>query len=75
MFIRIHLYSDELELCNPLGNKRNNKLSAFYFLVGNLETKYWSSLTNIHLALLCNYDIVKRFGYDDVLKPLLDDIK
>ena len=75
MFLRIHLYSDELELCNPLGNKRNHKLSAFYFLVGNLETKYWSSLTNIHLALLCNYDIVKRFGYDEVLKPLLDDIK
>jgi hypothetical protein len=52
MFIRVHLYSDELELCNPLGNKRNNKLSAFYFLVGNLETKYWSSLTNIQLVPL-----------------------
>jgi hypothetical protein len=75
LFIRIHLYSDELELCNPLSNKRDNKLSAFYFLVGNLETKYWSSLTNIHLALLCNYNTVKRFGYDDILKPFLNDIK
>ena len=47
MFIKIHYYSDELELYNPLGNKRDNKLSELYFLVGNLETKYWSSLTNI----------------------------
>ena len=47
MFIKIHYYSDELELYNPLGNKRDNKLSELYFLVGNLETKYWSSLTSI----------------------------
>jgi hypothetical protein len=29
---------NSLALCNPLGNKSDSKMSAFYFLVGNLET-------------------------------------
>jgi hypothetical protein len=75
-FVRIHLYSDEVEICNPIGSRKTvHKLSAFYFLVGNIETKYWSSLTNIHLALLCKYSIVKAVGYAKVLEPLLADIK
>ncbi len=75
LFVRIHLYSDETDLCNPLSNKRNHKISAFYFLVGNIETKYWSSLSNIHLALLCPYSVVKNCGYESVLEPLLNDIR
>jgi hypothetical protein len=76
MFIRIHLYSDEVEICNPIGSRKTvHKLSAFYFLVGNIETKHWSSLSNIHLALLCKYKIVKTVGYQKVLEPLLADIK
>lgn len=73
MFIKIHLYSDEVEICNPIGSCKTanriatscfvHKLSAFYFLVGNIETKHWSSLTNIHLALLCKLKIVKTVGY------------
>ena len=76
MFIRIHLYSDEVEICNPIGSRKTvHKLSTFYFLVGNIETKHWSSLTNIHLALLCKYKIIKTVGYKKVLEPLLADIK
>jgi len=76
MYVRIHLYSDEFELCNPLGSRRGeHKVCAFYFLVGNLETKYWSSLSNIHLAMLCKYKHVKNIGYKKILEPLLDDIR
>jgi hypothetical protein len=75
-FIRIHLYSDELEPCNPIGSRRTvHKLSAFYFLVGNIPTQFWSSLTNIHMALLCKYNVVKKVGYKKILEPLLADIK
>ena len=64
MYVRFHLYSDEFELCNPLGSRKGEyKLCAFYFLVGNLETKYWSLLSNIRLDLLCKYKHVKSFGY------------
>ena len=75
-FIRIHLYGDEVEMCNPIGSRKSvHKLSAFYFLVGNIGTKHWSSLSNIHLALLFKYKYVKQFGYDRLLTPLLSDIQ
>ena len=34
--LRLHLYEDEFEVCNPLGSKRNkHKLCTFYYIVGN----------------------------------------
>ena len=76
MYVRIHLYSDEFELCNPIGSRKGeHKICAFYFLVGNLETKYWSLLSNIHLAILCKYKHVKNVGYNAILEPLLADVK
>jgi len=76
VYVRIHLYSDEFELCNPLGSRKGvHKICAFYFLVGNLETKYWSSLSNIHLAMLCKFKHVKTAGYTAILEPLLADIR
>jgi len=48
----------------PLGSRKGeHKVCAFYFLVGNLETKYWSLLSNIHLSMLCKYKHVKNIGY------------
>jgi hypothetical protein len=75
-FIRIHLYSDELEICNPIASRKTvHKLSVFYFLVGNIETKHWSKLSNIHLALLCKFKNVKTIGYQKLLEPLLADMQ
>jgi hypothetical protein len=71
----LHFYSDELQLNNPLGSKKDQKICAFYFLVGNIETRYWSSLSNIHLALLCKYSDMKKVGYQKIMPPLLDDVK
>ena len=74
--LRLHLYEDEFEVCNPLGSKRNkHKLCAFYYTVGNVGSKYCSQLKHIHLALLVRYVHVKKFGLDVILKPLLDDLK
>jgi len=64
MYVIIHLYNGEFELCNPPGSRKGeHKVCAFYFLVGNLETKYWSLLSNIHLSMLCKYKHVKNIGY------------
>ena len=50
-FIRLHFYSDELEVCNALGSRKGAlKISVFYFTVGNAKTKYWTNLAHIHLA-------------------------
>lgn len=75
-FLRLHLYSDEVEICNPIGSRKTvHKLSVFYFLVGNVETQHWSKLSNIHLALMCKYKDVKQIGYAQLLEPLLADIR
>jgi len=74
LFLRIHLYTDELEICNPIGSKKIvHKVSAFYFLLGNIETKYWSTLSNIHRLLLTKYSNVKKYGLAKILQPALDD--
>ena len=62
-FICLHLYSDELEICSALGSRKGtHKLSVFYFIVGNIDSKYWTSLKHIHLAVITKYNVVKKFG-------------
>jgi len=52
----------------------SNRLVPFFRLeCPNLETKYWSSLSNIHLAMLCKYKHVKSIGYKAILESLLAD--
>ena len=61
---------------NPLGNKVSKyKVSAFYFVLGNIQAKYRSRLNNRNLVLLSPSALVQRYGYQDILLPLLDDIK
>ena len=61
---------------NPLGNKISKyKESAFYFTLGNIPAKYRSRLNNKNLVLLSPFALVQRYGYQDILLPLLDDIK
>jgi len=53
MAIRWHMYVDDFEVCNPIGSRRTiHKLTAMYFVVGNVRPKYWSQSSTIHLALL-----------------------
>ena len=76
LFLRIHAYSDELEIANPLGSRKIvHKVSAFYFVLGNIETKHWSSLSNIHLLLLTKFKNVKKYGLEKILEPALKDFK
>ncbi len=51
--IRIHLYCDEFEVCNPIGAHRTtHKMSAFYYFIGNLEDR---SLTiKVHSSCYTN---------------------
>ncbi|XP_026116308.1 uncharacterized protein LOC113094884 [Carassius auratus] len=72
----IVLYIDDFEVCNPLGTSRKkNKVCAVYWVLGNLPIKYRSSLQSIYLAILCNSNDIKTFGYEKILQPLLKDIQ
>ena len=53
MAIRLHMYVDDFEVCNPIGSRRSvHKLTAIYFVVGNVPRRYWSQAPGIYLALL-----------------------
>lgn len=73
--ISLILYVDDFEICNPLGTSRKkHKIFGVYWVLGNLPSSFHSSLSNIYLAALINSEDVKCYGYDSVLKPLLDDL-
>ncbi|KAK6488872.1 hypothetical protein HHUSO_G7827, partial [Huso huso] len=73
--LRIHLYNDEFEVINPLGsNKLIHKVSGFYFVLGNLLPKYRLKLKNIHTVILVRNQLVKKYGYESIVEPLVCDI-
>lgn len=73
--ISLFLYIDDFEVSNPLGSSRKkHKLCAIYWVLGNLHTKYRSTLHVIQLALLCKVDSIKEYGYDEILRCLVKDV-
>ncbi|OON91157.1 MAG: hypothetical protein ATN32_02455 [Candidatus Epulonipiscium fishelsonii] len=73
--ISLVLYVDDFEICNPLGTSRKkHKICGVYWALGNLPASCHSSLSNIYLAALIYSEDVKCYGFDTVLKPLVDDL-
>lgn len=73
--ISIGLYIDDLELCNPLGSsKKIHKITAVYWILLNLPSKFRSTLPLIQLACLGKTVDVRQFGYDAFLYPLIKDL-
>lgn len=74
--ILLKLYIDEFEICNPLGtSRRKHKLCGIYWTLNNLPASLQSSLHAIYLAVLCKSDDLKKYGYEQILHPLLHDVK
>lgn len=74
--ISLIMFQDAFEIVNPLGSSRKMfKLVGVYFVLANLPPFLRSKVQNIKLALLCREKYVEKFGWDQVLKELLNDIK
>ena len=74
--LQILLYYDDFETANPLGSKKGiHKLGCVYFTLKNLPPKLNSVLMNVHLAALFYTEDLKTYGFDLILKPLIDDLK
>ena len=59
-----------------MGNKvKKCKISALYFVLGNLRSKKRSILSSINLAILCKTIYIEKYGYELVLAPLIKDLK
>lgn len=73
--IHLLLYTDELEIANPLGAARGvHKLLTVYYSVLNEDAVYRSQLKMLHLALIAKYADVQRHGMEIVLRPLLAEL-
>ncbi len=73
--IALLFYVYDCEITNPLGSKAGmHKLGAIYCTILNLPPKFRSSLCNCYLVALYNTGDVKTYGFDPILKPLVDDI-
>ena len=71
----IVLYHDELEVCNPLGsNAGTHKLDMYYYTIANLCPKYRSKRCAVRLFAIANADLVKKYGIDYIMQPLVDDL-
>ena len=74
--LEICLYHDEFSIVNSLGNKTHkHKISAFYFVLGNLPPKFKSRLKDIHLVILSPANFVSKYGCNSILSLLLEDLK
>nr|XP_054600874.1 uncharacterized protein LOC129164486 isoform X2 [Nothobranchius furzeri]XP_054600875.1 uncharacterized protein LOC129164486 isoform X2 [Nothobranchius furzeri] len=73
--ISLLLYIDDFEICNPLGTSRKkHKITAVYWTFNNNPLSSRSTLNSVYLVLLCKAVDIKKYGYDQVLAPLLKDI-
>ena len=73
--LQIILYHDDFVVSNPLGNMvKKYKTSAFYFCLGNIPSKYRTTLKDIQLAILCSSYFIEKYGYKKILEPLLTDL-
>ena len=74
--LEIVLYHDNFGIVNPLGNKTvKYKTSEFYFVLGNNPPQYRSCQKDIHFAIICSSKLISKYGYQEILRQLLDDLR
>ena len=62
-------------MCNPLGSNAGvHKLDMYYYTIANLSPKFRSKRCAVHLFAIANADLVKKYGIDTIMKPLVDDL-
>ena len=70
--IQIVGYSDNLEICNPLGT--HTKKHKLLFTVANIPPKYRSALKCINLIACATNPVDEKHGLDVILEPLIKDL-
>nr|XP_040046980.1 uncharacterized protein LOC120827889 [Gasterosteus aculeatus aculeatus] len=74
--LQIIIYSDEIEICNPLGSHASkNKLLMFYYTLGNIDPKYRSKLAAIRLLAIAKKRELSDCGVDGILGRLYEDLE
>lgn len=76
--VKIQLYCDEFELCNPLQSKAGvHKILGVYFSIRNMPTEVRLRLNNIYLVCLVNSNDLKTktTDYNNVWRPIVRELQ
>lgn len=74
--LKIIMFQDAFELCNPLGSSRKkHKIVGIYMILGNLHSHTWSKVDNILLVALAKTTDIEHFGIDAVFDAVVKDLK
>lgn len=74
--LQIILYSDEIEIFNPLWSQVSvNKLLMVYYTLRNINPKFRSKLAAIKLLAIAKVDDIDKRGVDFVLQRIDEDLK
>ncbi|XP_064482771.1 uncharacterized protein LOC135395575 [Ornithodoros turicata] len=69
------LYTDELEVVNPIGAARGaHKLLVVYVSLLDLHPRYRSRLSSIYLVLIIKYALLKEYSLHRIMEPLIADL-
>ena len=71
--LKILLYFDDVNLCNPLTNKVH-KITLLYYQLANIPIEYRSKLNSIHLLGVCKTEYIKNYGINRVFEPLVKEL-
>lgn len=73
--IFIRLYGDDFEPANPLGSRKTNyKIGSIYYQFESLPSYMLSKTENMFLALCYHSNDVKEYGWERVLRPLINEL-
>lgn len=72
--LKLLIYYDDVNIANPMTNKLHS-IGLFYYQLANIDPVYRGKLKSIHLFAVCKKQYIKEFGLNDVLKPLVEDLK
>ena len=70
------LFHYTLEICNPLGSRKTkHKIVNFYFVLVNIPPRLRSRLSSLRLVTMVKSGILKKYGFELVLSPFIEDMK
>lgn len=68
-------YYDEI-VVNPIGcYVKKHKLWCMFYFLANVRPRYRSTLKSIQLLPVGKYEDIVKYGIDDFMAPLVEDIK
>jgi hypothetical protein len=73
--VRINLYYDDIDVCNPIGSQSAvYKVACFYFTIQNAGFLN-SQLENIFILAIAYNTDVKKYGFQKILEPFIKEMK